>query len=88
MHASYGADGWICGRVTMEPFAGAMRPKEEVAREHPGGAPRGQAEMLDPSSRGIRGNSHMIMQDMNNLQIADFILKWIVERVGKRGEKK
>ena len=48
----------------------------------------GRAEMLDPSSRGIRGNSHMIMQDTNNLQIADFILKWIVERVGKRGEKK
>ena len=43
----------------------------------------GQAEMLDPSSRGIRGNSHMIMQDMNNLQIADFILKWIDERVDK-----
>jgi pimeloyl-ACP methyl ester carboxylesterase len=44
----------------------------------------GRAEMLDPSSRGIRGNSHMIMQDKNNLQIADFILKWIDERVGKR----
>ena len=44
----------------------------------------GRAEMLDPSSRGIHGNSHMIMQDKNNLQIADFILKWIDERVGKR----
>jgi len=49
----------------------------------------GQAEMLDPSDRGIRGNSHMIMQDKNNLQIADFILQWIGERVGKRrGENK
>ena len=45
----------------------------------------GQAEMLDPTSRGIRGNSHMIMQDRNNLQIADIILQWIDERVGKRG---
>jgi hypothetical protein len=44
----------------------------------------GQAEMLDPSSRGIRGNSHMIMQDRNNLQIADFILRWIDERVAPR----
>lgn len=44
----------------------------------------GQAEMFDPMSRGIRGNSHMIMQDRNNLQIADIILKWIEERVGKR----
>jgi pimeloyl-ACP methyl ester carboxylesterase len=44
----------------------------------------GQAEMLDPSARGIRGNSHMIMQDKNNLQIADFILQWIDQRVAKR----
>ncbi len=44
----------------------------------------GQAEMLAPPERGIRGNSHMIMQDKNNLQIADFILQWIDERVSKR----
>jgi hypothetical protein len=44
----------------------------------------GQAEMLAPPERGIRGNSHMIMQDENNLQIADFILQWIDERVSKR----
>jgi dienelactone hydrolase/pimeloyl-ACP methyl ester carboxylesterase len=45
----------------------------------------GQAQMLDPAARGIRGGSHMIMQDKNNLQIADLILQWIDERVGKRG---
>jgi hypothetical protein len=44
----------------------------------------GQAEMLAPPDRGIRGNSHMIMQDRNNLQIADFVLQWIDERVSKR----
>ena len=45
--------------------------------------------MLAPPERGIRGNSHMIMQDKNNLQIADFILQWIDERVSKRsGAKK
>lgn len=43
----------------------------------------GQAEMLAPPDRGIRGNSHMIMQDKNNLQIADFILQWIGERVSR-----
>ena len=37
--------------------------------------------MLCAADRGIRGNSHMIMQDKNNLQIADLILKWIDERV-------
>ncbi len=39
--------------------------------------------MLYPPALGIRGNSHMIMQDRNNLQIADLILKWIDERVGR-----
>jgi len=43
----------------------------------------GQAEMLAPPQRGIRGNSHMIMQDKNHLQIADLILEWIDERVSK-----
>jgi 2,5-diamino-6-(ribosylamino)-4(3H)-pyrimidinone 5'-phosphate reductase len=40
VHAGYEADGWICGRVTMEPFAGGVRSDAEVAREHGGGAPR------------------------------------------------
>jgi pimeloyl-ACP methyl ester carboxylesterase len=44
----------------------------------------GQARMLDPSELGIRGNSHMIMQDKNHLQIADLILKWIDDSVSKR----
>ena len=43
----------------------------------------GQAQMLSPAEIGARGNSHMIMQDKNNLQIADLILKWIDERVSK-----
>ena len=45
----------------------------------------GQAQMLNPPDSGIRGNSHMIMQDKNNLQIADLIVQWIDERVSKRG---
>ena len=49
----------------------------------------GQAEMLAPPERGIRGNSHMIMQDKNNLQIADLILQWIDTRVSRRsGDRK
>ena len=49
----------------------------------------GQAQMLSPGESGIlRGNSHMIMQDKNNLQIADLILKWIDERAGKRSGAK
>jgi 2,5-diamino-6-(ribosylamino)-4(3H)-pyrimidinone 5'-phosphate reductase len=36
IHASYEADGWICGRVTMEPFAGGVRADADVARQHSG----------------------------------------------------
>ena len=36
VHASYNADGWICGRVTMEPFAKKLRRDAEVNREHLG----------------------------------------------------
>jgi hypothetical protein len=44
----------------------------------------GNGQMLKPSDRGIRGNSHMIMQDKNNLQLADLILQWVAEQVSKR----
>jgi 2,5-diamino-6-(ribosylamino)-4(3H)-pyrimidinone 5'-phosphate reductase len=40
VHASYDAEGWICGRVTMEPFAERVRSEAEVAREHSGRARR------------------------------------------------
>ena len=36
VHASYQADGWICGRVTMEPFAKRTRSEDDVARESSG----------------------------------------------------
>ena len=48
----------------------------------------GQAQMISPTEIGVRGNSHMIMQDKNHLQVADLILKWIGERVSKRGVEK
>jgi hypothetical protein len=48
----------------------------------------GQAQMISPTEIGVRGNSHMMMQDKNHLQIADLILKWIDERVSKRGVEK
>lgn len=40
VHASYDADGWICGRVTMEPLAKRVRSEADVARQRTGGAPR------------------------------------------------
>jgi hypothetical protein len=46
--------------------------------------PGGNAQMLYPPDLGIHGNSHMFMLDKNNLQIADLILKWIDQNVGKK----
>lgn len=35
---------------------------------------------------GIHGNSHMMMLDKNNLQVADVVLDWIDKHVGKKGK--
>ena len=60
VHASYDADGWICGRITMAPFAGGLRSDAEVAREHTDaqrddfvapGAHESFAFAIDPSGR-------------------------------------
>jgi hypothetical protein len=41
----------------------------------------GNVEVLHLPERGIRGNSHMLMQDLNNLEIADMIMDWIKTNV-------
>jgi riboflavin biosynthesis pyrimidine reductase len=61
VHATYAPDGWVCGRVTMEEFAGGVRPEDEVAAERVAGAPRedfvapgdheSYAFAIDPSGR-------------------------------------
>jgi riboflavin biosynthesis pyrimidine reductase len=61
VHASYAPDGWLCGRVTMEPFARHVRSEAEIASERAGGEPREDfrapgdhdsfAFAIDPSGR-------------------------------------
>lgn len=41
----------------------------------------GDATLIHLPDFGIYGNSHMMMLDKNNLQVADVILKWIGEHV-------
>ena len=49
----------------------------------------GDAEMMYLPKLGIKGNSHMLMQDRNNLQLADLILTWIDGHVeSKKGASK
>jgi pimeloyl-ACP methyl ester carboxylesterase len=41
----------------------------------------GKATLIRLSDVGMKGNSHMMMQDRNNLQVADFVLDWIASNV-------
>jgi len=36
IHAEYDSNGWMCGRVTMEPFAKGVRSDAEIRREYGG----------------------------------------------------
>ncbi|NIJ75547.1 hypothetical protein FHT08_000595 [Xanthomonas campestris] len=40
-------------------------------------AAHGDVRLMSTAQTGVRGNSHMMMMDRNNLQIADLILDWI-----------
>ncbi|HLQ76165.1 MAG TPA: hypothetical protein VK210_02360 [Terriglobia bacterium] len=47
----------------------------------------GDAEMMHLPKLGIRGNSHMLMQDKNNLQLADLILDWVDKHVENKNAR-
>ncbi len=42
----------------------------------------GDAQFLLLPKRGIKGNSHMMMMDDNNLELAEILRKWIVNHAG------
>ena len=42
----------------------------------------GKGTFLLLPEAGIAGNSHMMMMDKNNLQVADLPLKWLGEHLG------
>jgi len=41
----------------------------------------GKATLVQLPDVGMKGNSHMLMQDKNNLQVADFLLTWMMDSV-------
>jgi pimeloyl-ACP methyl ester carboxylesterase len=45
------------------------------------------AEVVALPDVGIHGNSHMLMQDKNNLQVADWLIDWLATHVEKRAAK-
>ena len=67
----------VRGRI---PTLGA--PAEELPRLHRRSQRcRRQAELLVLPDICIKANSHMLMQDDNNLDIADLLLAWIDKNV-------
>lgn len=44
----------------------------------------GRAGSISLPDIGIEGNSHMFMQYMNNLQVADLIVNWVSEHVDNK----
>ncbi len=44
----------------------------------------GKAELVLLPEIGIHGNSHMLMQDKNSLDVADWLAGWIEGHVGQR----
>lgn len=61
-----------------ESLAGCQAHAERVA------AAGGDIQVMHLPAMGIMGNSHMLMQDRNSLELADLILAWIDEHVGTR----
>lgn len=47
----------------------------------------GNATMIHLPKAGIRGNSHMLMEDRNHLQVADMIMDWIDKNVAIPAKK-
>ena len=46
----------------------------------------GKAELVVLPEIGIRGNSHMLMQDNNSIEIADWLNAWLDKNVGHKGQ--
>jgi hypothetical protein len=40
----------------------------------------GSVDVINLPEVGIKGNSHMLMMDKNNAQVADMIQKWLVDK--------
>jgi hypothetical protein len=63
--------GDVPGSIWTAAFDGCKKFVDQMK------AAGGDAEMMALPALGLKGNSHMLMQDKNNLQIADLILAWI-----------
>jgi pimeloyl-ACP methyl ester carboxylesterase len=76
----------VFGDLFDDPSVGNWGPIMEQCIETVGRieAAGGRAENLYLPDAGFVGNSHMLMMDRNNLEIADWILEWLDENVGRK----
>jgi len=80
-HDSYRADAWMCGRITMEPFAGALRSNAEVQCEHPGPAREDHVAPGDHKSFAVALDaSGRLAWNKNNID-GDHVVAVLSERV-------
>ena len=75
-------NSFINGIVEAGGSVGILGRNAEVAhaRADAINAAGGRAELILLPEIGIHGNSHMLMQDKNNLDIADWLSGWIDKR--------
>jgi len=61
----------------------ATRGATAARRRQRDQAAGGRATLTVLPEIGIKGNSHMMMMDKNNLQVAEVILKWLAENAAR-----
>jgi len=67
--------------ATPQPTPGCVTEMNQI------NAAGGDMSFIALPSVGLHGNSHMFMQDRNNLQVADIIIKWIDDHVADASEQ-
>lgn len=72
--------------VVGDHFSTPQPPPGCVAEMNQINAAGGDMSFIALPSVGLHGNSHMFMQDRNNLQVADVIIRWIENHVTEATE--
>lgn len=85
IHESYDAQGWLCGRVTMEQhFAQGTRPESEVAREHRGATREDFVAPGEHDSFAFALDSHGRLAWATNDIEGDHVVAILSERVSDK----
>ena len=77
-----GADALRRLRRPASALGGLQEDRHRIRQRHQG---RGRhVDLVNLPDIGIKGNSHMLMQDKNNAEIAEVIQKWLVAQRSRR----